>query len=111
MRSLDGVGRVGLPKDIREKFGLKEGSPVKVEEGDGYIKIIPTKMLDYKITESNMDILRKIYNNLKENNLIEENALKQLGKIVGVTENTCINCGASLFVTNDKKYECVKCKL
>jgi len=111
MRSLDGVGRVGLPKDIRERFGLKEGSIVNIEEGDGYIKVIPAKIPDYKLTETNMDFLRKLYNNLKENNLVDENAITQLGKILKVTDNTCINCGANLFVTNDKKYECVKCKL
>ena len=111
MRNIDSVGRISLPKNIRDKFGLKEGSALRIEEGDGYIKVIPDKAPEYKIEEESMDFLRKLYNNLKENNLIEENALKRLGKIVGVTNNTCINCGANLFVTNDKKYECVKCKI
>lgn len=110
MRNLDKVGRVVLPKEIRDKYNLKSGSAIKIEDSDGYIKIIPSKAPDYLISEENMDWLRKFYTNLKENNLVDENIINRFGKIIKVTDNTCINCGANLFITNDNKYECIKCK-
>lgn len=110
MRNFDQVGRIVIPKELRDKYNLKNGSAIRIEDGDGFIKIIPGRTPDYIISEQNMDCLRKIYINLKENNLVEENVINQFGKIIKVTNNTCVNCGSNLFITNDNKYECIKCK-
>ena len=42
MRSaIDAAGRVVIPKEMRERLGLRRGRPVDVRERDGYIEIEP----------------------------------------------------------------------
>jgi AbrB family looped-hinge helix DNA binding protein len=42
MRStIDGAGRVVIPKELRERLGLGRGRPVDIRERDGRIEIEP----------------------------------------------------------------------
>jgi len=42
MRStIDAGGRVVIPKQLRERFGLRSGRPVDIRERDGHIEIEP----------------------------------------------------------------------
>ena len=60
MRKIDSVGRVMLPKDIRENLNITENTNLKLEVCEGYLKIIPTEYM-YKISSIDMVELRKIY--------------------------------------------------
>lgn len=43
MRStIDGAGRVVIPKDLRERLDLQTGTPLEIRERDGLIEIEPT---------------------------------------------------------------------
>jgi AbrB family looped-hinge helix DNA binding protein len=39
--TIDGTGRVVIPAEVREKAGLKEGTPLRVTYRDGRIEIEP----------------------------------------------------------------------
>ena len=39
--SLDRFGRIVIPKKIREDFNLKAGTPIRIEEGEKAIILIP----------------------------------------------------------------------
>ena len=42
MRStIDAGGRVVIPKQLRERFGLHRGRPIEIRERDGHIEIEP----------------------------------------------------------------------
>jgi len=42
--TIDRVGRVVVPKPIRDKLGLRGGEPLEVEERDGVIELRPAAM-------------------------------------------------------------------
>jgi AbrB family looped-hinge helix DNA binding protein len=44
-REIQGGGRVTIPKSLREKFGLKEGTVVRISVKDGSIILEPPKRL------------------------------------------------------------------
>lgn len=42
MRSaIDAAGRVVIPKEMRERLGLRRGRPIEIRERDGHIEIEP----------------------------------------------------------------------
>jgi AbrB family looped-hinge helix DNA binding protein len=43
---VDAAGRVVIPKDLREKFGIRRGRALEIRERDGRIEIepVPTSM-------------------------------------------------------------------
>lgn len=40
--TIDGAGRVVIPKALRERLGLTGGQTLEIEERDGYLQIGPT---------------------------------------------------------------------
>lgn len=40
--TIDGGGRVVVPKDVRERLGLTPGTQVELIEADGHLEIAPT---------------------------------------------------------------------
>ena len=57
---IDNGGRLQIPKELRTKYNLENGSKYKITECDNYLKIEPYKEL-YTINEDDMLILRKLY--------------------------------------------------
>ena len=39
--SVDSAGRVVIPKDLRERLGIRRGRPLEIRERDGRIEIEP----------------------------------------------------------------------
>ena len=39
--SIDAAGRVLIPKELRERVGLRRGRPIEIHERDGHIEIEP----------------------------------------------------------------------
>ena len=40
--TIDGAGRVVIPKELRERLDLQTGTPLEIRERDGLIEIEPT---------------------------------------------------------------------
>jgi len=41
--SIDRFGRVVIPKKVRDRLGLRAGSPISIEESGGELRIAPLK--------------------------------------------------------------------
>lgn len=107
-RIIDNVGRVLIPKDTRNNYGLVPGAKYEIiEESDG-IKVKPftTK---YVITDENMKLLRKLYVLLYENNLLDNYYNLGLSEITKRTDSKCDKCGNFLFLDENNSYRCYKC--
>lgn len=108
MRKVDNIGRIGLPKELRERRGIKEGDIFDIiEQGNDIILrgVAPT----YSITESQMELLRNIYMMAKETFIFEDDTLYALREICRFTDNTCVECGSELYIDATNRYVCPKC--
>lgn len=108
MKKLDINGRIGIPKEIRERNGFKTDDAFEVFERGNDIIFRPLKS-DYKVTENEMYIVRKLYNMIKDTDILEDSELNILKEICGITDVKCPKCGENLYLTSDNSYKCMKC--
>lgn len=70
LTTLTQKGQLTIPKKLRKKYSLKEYDKIFLEEGDGHIKIKPTKdILDFagKIKPKKMKSVLKAREELEKN--------------------------------------------
>ena len=108
MKRMDINGRVGIPKEIRERNNFKADAMFEVFERGNDIIFRPIKS-DYKVTENQMHVVRKLYNMVKDTDLLEESEIVILKEICGITDIVCPKCGENLYLTSDNTYKCMKC--
>ncbi len=65
IRKLDELGRVVIPKELRERYRLEEGTPIEI------------------FTQGNEIILKKF----------NQNVCKECGQVIDAEDKFCRNCG------------------
>lgn len=101
-------GKVTIPKSIRERNNLKTNDAFEIFERGDEIVLKPMHS-NYNITENQMYVVRKLYNMVKDTDLLEESEITILKEICGITDITCPKCGENLYLTSDNTYKCMKC--
>ena len=109
MKRMDFNGRIGIPKEIRERNNFKADDMFEVFERGNDIIFRPIKS-DYKVTENQMYVVRKLYNMIKDTDILEESEITILKEICGITDIACPKCGENLYLTSDNTYKCMKCE-
>lgn len=108
MKKLDTVGRITLPKEMRERNGFKTDDMFEIYERGDEIVLKPMKQ-NYTVTELQMTIIRKLYSMVKDTDLLEESELGTLKETCKCTDTPCPVCGEPLFLMSDNRYKCMKC--
>lgn len=108
MKKLDAIGRITLPKEIRDRNGFKTDDLFEIYERGDEVILKPMKV-NYTINESQMSILRKVYSMVKDTDLLEENELSILKEACKCTDLVCPTCKEPLYLTSDNTYKCLKC--
>ena len=109
MKKIDSIGRVTIPKDIREFYKITDATDVQIIDNGNGILIIPSNR-PYTITQNDMKTLRKLYIMLNESGLLDDEYSQKLAKITKETDSKCATCGSKMFLTNDNTYKCYKCE-
>lgn len=109
MKKLDTVGRITLPKEMRERNGFKPDDLFEVFERGDEIILKPMKK-DYRISESQMSVIRKLYNMMKDADILEESEIMTLKEICKFTDVLCPKCNENLYLTSDNSYKCMNCE-
>lgn len=109
MKRIDIAGRITLPKELRERNGFKTNDLFEIfERGDEII--LKPMQANYKITESQMNVLRKIYSMLKDTDVLEDSELVTLKETCKFTDMKCPECNEDLYLTSDNAYKCMNCE-
>ena len=109
MRRIDILGRLCIPKEIREKYKITENTDLQIiDNGDGII-IYPSSK-PYTISQKDMETLRKLYLMLDESGFLDDDYKQKLAKITKESDSKCATCGNKMFLTNDNTYKCYKCE-
>lgn len=108
MIRVDSVGRVLLPKKIRERYNLKENTELNVVEGNNEL-ILQFAEKKYLVNELQMEVIRELYIIANDTMLLDDTKLKVLAEICGASNATCPNCGNPMFLTSEDSYKCIKC--
>ena len=108
MKKLDAIGRITLPKELRDRNGFKTDDMFEIYERGDEVILKPMK-INYSINESQMLLLRKLYVMIKDTDILEESELITLKEICKCTDIVCPNCKEPLFLTSDNTYKCIKC--
>lgn len=108
MKKLDNIGRLTIPKEIRERNGYKTNDLFEVYERGDEVVFKPVKT-NYSVSELQMSTIRRLYNMVKDTDILEESELAILKETCKCTELKCPECGEPLFITSDNTYKCMKC--
>lgn len=108
MIKIDSIGRINLPKAMRERYGFNYGVSVNaIDTGEG-ILIKPAEGI-YKIKESDMQVLREIVDYCKTLNVLSDDATATLSAICRETEVKCPSCNKNMYQKADLTYYCSSC--
>ena len=94
---------------MRERNGFKADDLFEIFERGDEIVLKPMQS-NYKLSESQMMIIRKIYNMIKDTDLLEESEITILKEICKFTDVSCPNCKEKLYLTVDNSYKCMNCE-
>ena len=108
MKKMDINGRVGIPKEIRERNHFQADEMFDVYERGDEIVFRPIKPIT-KVTEEQLNVIRKLYNEVIKNSILNDKELKMLADVTGASNIICPRCGECLFLTGDNNYKCVNC--
>lgn len=108
MKQIDSLGRIVIPKELRERNGYKTNDLFEIYERGDEIILKPMK-LNYSISDSQMLVLRKLFLMVKDIDLLEDSELNILKETCKCTDMTCPTCKEPLFINADNTYKCMKC--
>jgi AbrB family looped-hinge helix DNA binding protein len=109
MNKLDVYGRITLPRSIRERNGMKPDDVFEIYENGEDIILRPMKK-PYRIFEDEMDVIRKVYELIKDTDVLEESELVTLSEMCGTSDVKCPNCNKNMYLTNENTYKCINCE-
>ena len=110
MQKIDVNGRIGIPKVMRERLGITSDTIVDVFERGNSIVLKPRKET-YEITQNQLDVLRQVYEVVKNFNMIDDTSLNVFREACYISDMKCPECGSNLYVTSDKVSVCPKCDM
>ena len=108
MRTIDALGRITIPKEIRVKYELNSNTDIKLVEDDDCIKLVPQN-ISYKISINDMQTLRELFMQLNSAGLLDENAVAALSRITKMSNSKCDKCNNNLFVEQNGLLSCIEC--
>ena len=109
MQKIDNIGRITIPKNLRDNCNLEKGTECElVATNEGIL--IMSKNKNYSVGSVDMDALRKLYIMLKNSGFIDDYYDEILSRITRKTDSKCTKCGEHLFLTNDNNYKCFNCE-
>ena len=109
MQKVDAVGRVMIPKNLREKYDLEKGNGYSIIETDKGLLVAPEKA-KFNIGEEDMKALRKLYIMLSNSGFLDSYYDEILSRVTKRTDIKCDKCEEFLFLTTDNSYKCFKCE-
>lgn len=101
-------GKITIPKNIRERNNLKANDMFEIYEKGNEIVLRPTKP-NYNITDTQMFVIRKLYNMVKDTDLLEDSEIAILKETCSISDIKCPKCDENLYITSDNTYKCMKC--
>lgn len=104
MKRIDEMGRVTIPKKLREKYNFDNIELVETNEGI-LIKAFET---EYVLKDYQIELLRKLYFTIKDSFILEDSDLKELKEICRISNVKCPNCKEDMIIDNGS-YKCIKC--
>ena len=109
MGKIDNIGRITIPKDLREQYNLTFGNNYDLVACEGYLKVIPTTK-EHTISNEDMTALRKLYIMLSESGILDDFYDEILSRVTEKASMKCDNCNTNLFLTEENTYKCYKCE-
>lgn len=109
MQKVDTNGRVGIPKNLRERLGITLDTTLEMYESDGAIVLKP-KRDSYDITPLQLSVIRELYENIKGYGILDETKLNILRETARISDVICPECGSNMYVNSNKTFECPNCK-
>jgi AbrB family looped-hinge helix DNA binding protein len=108
MKTMDSMGRLTIPKDIRERLNMQDGCDFNIITDGETIKLIPA-ITKHQIDDADMIALRKLFIMLKSTGILDSYYTKLMAKITKQSENKCYKCGENLFLASDDTFKCYNC--
>lgn len=105
MKRIDELGRITIPKKIRDKHNFDNVEIIETEDGI----LIKTLEEHYELKDYQLDLLRKLYFTIKDSMILEDTELEELKEICRVSNVKCPNCKEDMIVDNGS-YKCIKCE-
>lgn len=109
MQRIDKGNRIIIPKEFRNKYNLEYGKSVEVVDTDKGILIKPSESI-YNINYYQIELLRKVYNTIKDSMILDDTELKELKEICRISNIKCPNCDEDMLITDDNSYKCMNCE-
>lgn len=109
MKTMDSLGRLTIPKEVRSKLDIKGDCDFQILAEDDYIKLVPANK-KHNISDKDMTTLRKLYIMLKKSGLLDNYYTEELARITKQSESKCSNCGENMFLTTDNTFKCFNCE-
>lgn len=108
MQRIDKGHRVIIPKEFRDKYNFEYGKAVEVVDTDKGILIKPSESV-YNINYYQIELLRKVYNTIKDSMILEDTDLVEFKTICRISDIKCPNCNEDMIITDDNSYKCINC--
>lgn len=110
MARIDKLGRLGIPQNLRERYGINgDVTEVSVTDTGNGILIKPLEN-KYTIDDSQMKVLRELYIMLDNSGLLDSYIDEVLSKMLRKSESKCAKCDANLYLNADNTLKCYNCK-
>lgn len=110
MAKIDKLGRLGIPQNLRERYGIKgDATDVSLTDTGNGILIKPLEN-KYTIDDTQMKVLRELYIMLDNSDLLDTYVNEVMSKITRKSESKCAKCGANLYLNADNTLKCYNCK-